>query len=185
MGLRALSDKHLLFKFHTKASARERKQSARSKGTPSSAEKVLLLLDKSLGLLLSPTPNTHMQDLTALIATHTHTCILLQMQWHKFALWFSSLTLHINNKDRRQQEAYLSTNYFIFWYGFFEGTVKDILIGEKNKKNNRTFPENMNGHQWASCQIHWRGAAVSLQVKWLKCHNCSHNETKKKEAILT
>lgn len=72
MGLRALSDKHLLFKFHTKASARERKQSARSKGTPSSAEKVLLLLDKSLGLLLSPTPNTHMQDLTALIATHTH-----------------------------------------------------------------------------------------------------------------
>lgn len=134
MGLRALSDKHLLFKFHTKASARERKQSARSKGTPSSAEKVLLLLDKSLGLLLSPTPNTHMQDLTALIATHTHTCILLQMQWHKFALWFSSLTLHINNKDRRQQEAYLSTNYFIFWYGFFEGTVKDILIGEKNKK---------------------------------------------------
>lgn len=73
MGLRALSDKHLLFKFHTKASARERKQSARSRGTPSSAEKVLLLLDKSLGLLLSPTPNTHMQDLTALIATHTHT----------------------------------------------------------------------------------------------------------------
>lgn len=73
MGLRALSDKHLLFKFYTKASARERKQSARSKGTPSSAEKVLLLLDKSLGLLLSPTPNTHMQDLTALIATHTRT----------------------------------------------------------------------------------------------------------------
>lgn len=70
MGLRALSDKHLLFKFYTKLSARERKQSALSKGTPSSAEKVVLLLDKGLGLLLSPTPNTHMQDLTALI-THT------------------------------------------------------------------------------------------------------------------
>lgn len=82
MSLKALSDKHLLFKFYTKLSARERKQSALSKGTPSSAEKVVLLLDKSLGLLLSPTPNTHMQDLTALIdsLTHTRMCILLQIQ---------------------------------------------------------------------------------------------------------